>query len=232
MPSYSSPHVLLRFGGSAASGQESWSCGVRLKANGPLSNAELLEFSQASVETMSEVVEGYFTSTEASFNPLCELDYVKLNPIGTDGKYLFPNDPVEFLFQTPAPVGAGSPAGPLQLAYCITLRGTYRRGPAAFGRWYVPVSLSGTTGTGVMSESGALTKANRAGTFLEDIQLIDIGDPARVFRVRLYGDGVGGPKESGVRLVQCGNVYDTQRRRREQIEETYFDATTWTNPNP
>lgn len=222
-------HLLLRFGGPAAQGQETWSCGVRLAPNAELTGAELLDLANASLESISESVEGYFISPESDFNGLCELEYVKLNPISAaTEKYLFPDSPVEFLYEGTLPTGLGG-NGPLQLAYCVTLRGTYRRGSAALGRYYVPVGGAQVTSTGVMTQQDALTKADRAGTFLEQIQVVG-ADPADVLRLRLFGDGLAGPRESRVRLVEVGNVFDTQRRRRNQVDETYYAAATWVEP--
>lgn len=227
---YTRNHFLLRFGGTSAQGQETWSCGVRLAPNGNLSPEAMLTLSRNSLDALVTACSNYVASGSADFNPLCRLEYVKFNAIAAaSGDYLFPNDPNERLLEQPFPTGSASVASPLQVAYVVTLRGTYRRGPAAFGRWYVPTGDASVTSTGVMSAAQAQALADRAGTFLEDIQLVGT-EPSDVLRVRLFGDGVGGPRESVVRQVDVGNVYDTQRRRRRQIEETYFTSATWVEP--
>lgn len=230
MPTYSEDHLLLRFGGAAASGQEEWSCGVRLAFNVVPAPSEQLDLANDALALMVEQASSYVASGSSGFNSLCTLNYVKLNPIqATTGKYRFPNSPVEQLLEAPYPTGQVAP-GPLQVAYVVTLRATdYRRGPAAFGRWYVPTGAPTTTSTGVINAATAQQWADRAGTFLEAIQYIS-SDPGLVLRAQLFGDGVGGPRQSDIRSVEVGNVYDTQRRRRESIEETYFPATTWVIP--
>lgn len=230
MPTYTEDHLLLRFGGPAAQAQEEWSCGVRLAFNVPPAPAAQLELAQDALATMVTACSNYVQSGSAGFNSLCSLGYVKLNPINAStGKYRFPNSPVEQLLEAPLPTGP-APSGPLQVAYVVTLRGTdFRRGPAAFGRWYVPVGAPTTTNTGVFGAASAQQYADRAGSFLEEIQYIS-SDPGLVLRAQLFGDGIGGPRQSDVRSVEVGNVYDTQRRRRASIEETYYPATTWIIP--
>lgn len=229
---YTTDHLLLRFGGPSADAQETWSCGLRLAPTEPQSDDGLLVAAQDAIGDIATVVSNYVQSGSADFNSLCKLSFVKLNPISAaTGDYLFPNDPVEHLFPDPLPTGSAALASPLQLAYVVTLRGTYRRGPAAFGRWYVPCGDASVTGTGVMSGAAAQAYADRAGDFLESVQFLN-ADVGKSLRVRLFGDGVGGPRESKVRQVDVGNVYDTQRRRRRSIDETYFTSTSWVEPIP
>lgn len=232
MPTYSQNHLLLRFGGEAAQGQETWSCGVRLIQNGVTDPEALLAFAESALDAMVEACEDYVSTPSAAFSPLVRLQQVDLNPIGTNGKYLFPNSPVGYTYPDTGIPGAATNAAPLQVAYCVTLRSSlYRRGPAARGRYYVPCGDVGVTSTGVMGTGAATTYANAAGTFLEAIQVVGT-EPSEAARVRLLGDGAGGPRISPVGSVEVGNVYDTQRRRRRQIEETYIVSTTWTEPSP
>lgn len=230
MPTYTEDHLLLRFGGDAYAGQEEWSCGVRLAWNVVPAPGDQISAAEDALAIIAPICGAYVSSGAADFSSGVRLTYVKLNPIqATTGKYRFPNQPVEYLVPDPKPVGSAAP-GPPQVAYVVTLRAEdYRRGPAAFGRFYVPCGDVGVTGTGVFSEASAQAYADRAGTFLEDIQFIS-ADPGEVLRVQLFGDGVGGPRQSNVRSVEVGNVYDTQRRRRASIDETYFAADTWITP--
>lgn len=234
MPTYPRRHVLLRFGGSAAEGQESWSCGVRLATIDPaVGPATLLQSCQEALENVQEACAEYVETPNARFSNLLRLEFVKLNPIDTDGRYIFPDQPVEHLFEGPdVPTGTAQ-AAPLQLAYCVTLRGEFRRGPAARGRYYVPCGVTGVpvvTSTGVIAEGQAQAAADAAGTFLESVQVLDLDPVGASLKLRLMGDGQSGPRESSVTRVEVGNVYDTQRRRRHQIEETYYPATTWVEP--
>lgn len=226
---YTENHALLRWGGSAWQGQESWSCSTRLRQPGGDSPEALLTNAQDTVEAIAAIVETYVETNAAMFNGQSLLEYVELNPISAaTGDYLFPNSPVRFELVTPAapPLPAGYP----QVAYCVTLRSSlYRRGPAARGRWYVPAGSAGgaVTSTGVMPATLAEEAADAAGTFLQSVSnLGGVTDPDP-WVAWLYGDGIGGPRDSPVGTVQVGNVWDTQRRRRRQIVETYSDATTW-----
>lgn len=222
----------LRFGGPAWGIQESWSCGLKLKQLGG-DSAEAMD--QNIVDTYDQAVaavEAYYRSGSASFNGGTRLEWVRFNVISAaTGKYFFPNNPRTFYFDNP--ISNGFPTGIPQVAYAVTMRGTVRRGPGSRGRWYVPVATGAdpVTGTGVMSENTATAFANAAGTFLS--ALANMAGPGDLdpWSPWLYGDGQGGPVDSAVSTVAVGNVYDTQQRRRRQIEETYFDATTYAPEN-
>lgn len=226
---YSENHVLLRFGGSAWGDQESWSCGLRMRQAGGDSPEALLDNAIGSIEEIAGLVEAYVERIPSRFSAGIRLNYVGLNPISAaTGDYLFPNQPVEVVVDPP-----GQPTQSLgypQIAYCVTLRSSlFKRGPAARGRWYVPAApLSPlVTSTGVMSATGATEAADSAGTFLQDLtQLTGPTDP-NLWTPWLYGDGIGGPRDSPIGEVSVGNVYDTQRRRRRSIAETYTVSTTW-----
>lgn len=233
---YTRDHLLLRFGGSSASFTEEWSCGVRLAPADPsiVGNA-LLAIASDALPAVAEACVDYVQDPAAGFSAIAGLDWVKLNPISAaTGNYL--SGSVTFEQEIEPRVTGAQPQLPLQIAYCVTLRGEFRRGPAARGRYYVPVGAQDTpvvTSTGVMPATRAQARADAAGTFLEAIQTLNVGgDPGESLRVRLFGDGTSGPRESTVQRVEVGNVYDTQRRRREQIEETYSNSATWTEPAP
>lgn len=226
---YTENHVLLRFGGTAWQGQETWSCGLRMKQAGGDSADALLSNAQDTVEEIAGLVNAYVDRPASGFSSSCNVDYVQLNPISAaTGDYLFPNTPVEFIVNPPN--NSGGSLGYPQIAYCVTLRSSlFKRGPAARGRWYVPAAAESpiVTSTGVMSALDAQERADSAGTFLQALtQLTGPLDP-NLWIPWLYGDGIGGPRDSPIGDVQVGNVYDTQRRRRRQIGETYFDSATW-----
>lgn len=228
MPQYTENHLLLRFGGPAYAGGEEWSCGLRLAAPNDNDPANLLEHANDILEDVSNIVIGYVTDSDAGFSGGSPLRTIDLNPISAaTGKYLFPNQPVENVLAGNIPSGLA--VGYPQVAYCVTLRGSlYRRGPASRGRWYVPMTLGSAwspTSTGVLPAQTCLDAARTAGEFLNALAtLAGPTDPVSVVPW-LYGDGIGGPRDSPIENCFVGNVADTQRRRRNQLEETYFAGT-------
>lgn len=228
MPQYTENHALLRFGGPAWAEQEIWSCGLRLRHIGGDSADPMLADAQASIEDVYDVLAAYWTRAETYSSAFCELRWAELNPISAaTGKYLFPNTPVRF----EGAMARSSYVNAIpQIAYCVTLRGLNNRGPASRGRWYVPpgfVAAQPLTATGVVQQSLCEGMANSAGTLLDDLQSISVGAGPNTWSPHLYGDGKTGPADSPVATIAVGNVLDTQRRRRNSLEETYFDATNW-----
>jgi hypothetical protein len=225
VPQYTENHLLLRFGGPAYAGGEEWSCGLRLRAPNDDDPANLLQHAQDIVESVATLCVGYVTDQDAGFSGASALRTVSLNPISAaTGKYLYPNQPVEF--DLGGNVTSSLAAGYPQVAYCVTLRSSlYSRGPASRGRWYVPMTIGSAysvTSTGVLPAQTCTDAARTAGEFLTNLAtLAGPTDPVSVIPW-LYGDGVGGAKDSPIDNCYVGNVVDTQRRRRNQLEETYF----------
>lgn len=229
MPEYSENFAELRFGGSAWAGQETWSCGLKLRHIGGDALEPMFADTVSTIEDVAGVVEDYFTG-DSGFSGGCLLEWVRLNVISAaTGKYAFPNSPQIFEFEEP--VSSGKNVGYPQIAYCVTLRGLPKRGPAARGRWFVPVAAAGppvVTSTGVMPLQLAQPWANAAAVFLDALQGITSGEGPNTWSPYLYGfSETTGTADSPIALVQVGNVYDTQRRRRKSIVETYTNATNW-----
>jgi hypothetical protein len=223
MPEYTENFAALRFGGSAFQGEEIWSCGLKLRHLGGDALEPMHQEVKDTIDAVTALVVTYFNNPASKFNGLVRLNHVRLNVIDkTTGKYAFPTDPQERTFADDGPPsGQGLP----QVAYCVTMRGLPRSGPAARGRWYVPCEISYDNGR--IPVSMALGAANAAGTFLMALGDIDSGDGPSAWNPFLFGDGAGGPKQSAIAQVSVGDVYDTQRRRRNQLAETYSVATTW-----
>lgn len=228
-------YLELRYGGSAWAGQETWSCGLKLKQLGGDSPAAMQDNAIASQQEFMDNVEAYFTDQFALFGGALRLEWVRANVISaTTGKYFYPNSPNVFEYETPVvPPAAGQGAGNRgypQIAYCVTTRSALRRGPGSKGRWYVPCAIAGgelVTSTGVMPISQAQVFADAAGTFLDNLANMELPGEFERWSPWLYGDGDGGPVDAAIQNCSVGNVYDTQRRRRNQIEETYAPSTTY-----
>lgn len=223
MPQYTENFALLRFGGTAWSDTEEWSCGLKLRHNGGDAPGPLLADVLASQEDVAQEVQYYVADSDADFSAGIRLSWMRFNAISSStGKYLDPNSPNYFEYEVA--IGGQAPVVTPQVAYCVTLRGIPKRGPASKGRWYVPAGSRVSpivTSTGVMPAATALLRANAAGRFLTALQSIQVGEGPNTWNPFLFGDGISGPADSPLVSVSVGNVYDTQRRRRNQLVETY-----------
>jgi len=114
---------------------------------------------------------------------------------------------------TPSP-GTSVNQQPAQIAVSASLR-TGRRGPAGRGRMFLPLSGAGIT-SGALTSANQTTIAQAVKAFIENVHAV--GPVAAVVNpaVNTY---------SAVDRVQVGNLFDTQRRRRNGVVETYVTQT-------
>lgn len=160
-----------------------------------------------------DAVTNFHTATGNNLGAQAVLTAIKLNEIGTDGKYVSQGDTVMHEFVTGVP-GGGTSVHPSQCAVAVTLRTAIKRGRASSGRFYLPKLASAVGSDGRMTAPEAQQIAQNATTFLTDLQtaLNDDWQPAVM-------SNIGTGASQGITLVECGRVIDTIRSRRTSLEE-------------
>jgi hypothetical protein len=180
-----------------------------------ISDAESTPVAPSTVpDSVMTTLSTFWTTTDA-ICAYARLVSVKLNLIGTDGKYV-KNETVEKDYAT-AVVGSYQAYPAPQVALAITLDTDVRRGLAHLGRFYLP-------GVGMpVSTDGRLSLANAQ----------KVGNAAKLFVDKLNADsnlagwtvGVTSNTREGrqlpVRTVRVGRVLDTIRSRRSSLDEGY-----------
>lgn len=118
------------------------------------------------------------------------------------------------------PQGSAGVKLPSQVALCVTTEGE-ARGPARFGRFYLPGPAAAVQADWRMSEADCEAYVVLATDFLKAVSnSIDVtGSPRSVEMINVSGIGTGAKQT--VKTVRVGRVYDTQRRRRGKLEEAY-----------
>jgi len=142
---------------------------------------------------------------------------VRVAALGTDGLYLV--DPLVFESETPTTGSAGQ-VHP-QASIVLSLRSPSTIGRANYGRMYMPhVRGSLQTASPYMSSltTGAIAAAGAG--LLDDVTTV-INDNAGDEVLPVIMSAVGSGTAKGVTSVLCGQVVDTQRRRRNRLQETY-----------
>lgn len=153
-----------------------------------------------------------FHASDAYTGVNARLTALKLNLIGTNGRYVSQADTVQHEFEAPVP-GLGSPGMPPQSALAVTLRTEARRGRANSGRFYLP-KLGGTLqGDGRIAETQAADIAVAATTFLDAMHVALPG-----WRAAVMSD-IGEGTMRFVTHVEVGRVVDTIRSRRTSLDE-------------
>jgi hypothetical protein len=152
------------------------------------------------------------------------LTSIKLNRIGTDGRYVDP-ETKQHVYTSPIPGGGAAAGIPPQLTIVSTLRGNNERARAGKGRIYWPPQQIATSGLGT---DGRLTIANAEQTAMGVRNLLgilnDIYLSAGVVAVAGIASKTGAGAFQGVNKVTVGRVVDTMRSRRNKDVEDPQEA--------
>lgn len=225
MATYNEPFLKLTFGGTQASGQDIWTCGINLS----IQNDELIPIAPTNAVVAFEnyiedvdvdivdIFSNYISASDMDVPTSATLDYIKLAVIDTDGQYI-----VDAHIWEPVDVTGGiSRAYIPQVSLVMTLQSDKRVDPGKYGRFYlptvVPSQVSGYRPT--KTQEKATLTANllaalnrRVGGGLADVRV----QPAAVTSASNFSGSY-----RPFTQVKVGNVFDTQRRRRNKIGETY-----------
>lgn len=205
---------------------------LRLVASGTLHNGiEQFSFSFAFIkrtagstpavptEVPPAIVTAFNTywGTTGLISNAAALRSLKLNEIGTDGKYAN-DDTVEYEYPGTAPTGPSLPNFPPQVSLAVSLRTDAARGRAHAGRFYLPSpSIGLQSSTGTISAASQATVSNATKALLESCNAALVG--WRVGVVSKIGSGTERP----VTKIAVGAALDTIRSRRTDIPESYVE---------
>lgn len=179
---------------------------------------------QAYADQIGGIVKTFFTSTGANISSMAKLDRVKVNRIGTDGRYADP-EPFEYVIN-PAVSGQASAPVPAQNALAVSLIGTDNpRALAGRGRFYLPMTggMGGLDGTGRLSTATVTGIADAVKKLVNDINAVHSSLGAQYAWVgnTSAGKGSRAGRQQVVSEIRVGNVVDTVRSRRRSLAEVY-----------
>jgi hypothetical protein len=199
---------------------------LRLVVSGTLYDVETFSWSLALVDPSDQAnppdtvpagvlsaLTTYHTSTSLNISKAAVMTMVKLNEIGTDGKYTRPNT-VYHEFPVPVP-GVGNLYPPPQVAIAVSLTTPIKRGRAHAGRFYLPVPSVALGSWGGLTAGTMDTALLAAKTMVNAVNAAC--SPYKVAVMSNIGEGTF-QIVTGVRI---GQAYDTMRSRREKIPESY-----------
>ena len=210
-------HLLCAFGGElngSGGDAEIWQCGIR----GIPGVADSYSDLPAMLTAITGRLKTWFALPASRMSSSSTLNWVKLNEIGPDGKYV---NPVTNISDFSGVAGGVASTVPEILTLCISWTTGLSRGYAHRGRIYPPAALnSGPSMYAVDNEDG---------------QLVDAG---KALLTAVAGDGTSAYRGIEPRVVSShgainiitgvtvGNVLDVQRRRKNALVETYL-ASAW-----
>lgn len=163
-----------------------------------------------------DAIETFHEDTNVGLGTGVTLTAVKLNEIGTNGRYANVSETVEYVYDTPVQA-ANTIQIPPQAATAVSLLTNKKRGLAHRGRFYLP-RLGYSTGTdGRMDVTRQTQLATATVTMLQGIGTA-LGS-AHVLGV--VSDRRTGA-QTAVTEIAVGRVLDTIRSRRKKLEEDYY----------
>lgn len=224
------PHILIAWGGALGSpGLDIWTNTLKCYTSGSptqsLSVDQQETVANALVSDLSTLVETYLASgsgdTTGLYGNSAYLDWVKVNSIGSDGKYVHPTTTVVDL-ETPVN-GHGTSTESWRNSIVCTLRTDRQRGPAHVGRFYPAASAVGglSSGAPYFTASYATAAATAVATLIEAINSLDpAGDGSitlTVANVSPETPTLPGGLVLAITSVEVDRVMDTQRRRTNRV---------------
>lgn len=181
----------------------------------------------AELDTADAVaIRGFYTDDLMDLAHISWSDYsnlvgVKIAALGTNGLYLV--DPL--IADTDTPVSGTATGLAPQTTVVLSLRSGFTVGKGNYGRMYLPHTTLGTqTNSPFASSTNTTAIALSAKDFVNNITTqINAATTATLFPA-IMSQATGTPTR-GVTSVAVGNVNDTQRRRRNRLQETYHFET-------
>jgi hypothetical protein len=208
---FDSPHLYVQWGGKLP-GPEQWSCGLRLRKK----TAGAIDSGAGLLVGISGAIATFHASADAQISAAAKLSFVKVNAVGTDGRYSGAGTNQALYADTPG-AGAAIQKYPNQIAWAVTLTTGFTRGPAHKGRFYLPLPDCYIAGTdGRVSTAAAETLHGAVATLIGAINTVNADYEVAVFSRK---SGAAGNRKVTGNAV--GRTLDTQRRRRRSQVEDY-----------
>lgn len=133
-----------------------------------------------------------------------------------------PQDPASVIGYSIPDAGDGGPAGnslPLQISNVVSLVAAGRVKPK-YGRFYLPPQAFAMQADGRLAAATALAYATGARNFLNAVDAV-IGTALEEDYELIIQSRTGQQSRQRVREIRVGRVPDTQRRRRNNLTESY-----------
>lgn len=212
-------HIKIVWRGYFFGTPEEWSFSTKWRSDYDLANDADINNIDASAMRNALLT---YVNTTGIFSTRVRCSGWRAYAIGPDGK-MVGNPRIEEYALSDEIGGNGTHNNPPQIALVV---GTIadNRGPARFGRFYLP-GPSAEVGADLRLSTAARDSALTATVaFLNSVQgSIDVPDTT-VAATMVHSSPVGTGVEQEVQRIRIGRVYDTQRRRRTQLDEDYAEA--------
>lgn len=212
------PHVKIVFRGIFASSPEIWSFSTKWKSD--VAGAPDLGVGDIHDDQVEDALTGLFNNSTFSGGVKCT--EWRAYKIGADGT--MQGNPRQVLFASGSePQGSSGLRMPTQLSLTVSTVSA-NRGPARYGRFYLPGPSVAIGSDWRLSASDATAYNAAAVTFVKAISdACDIPNDQRSVPM-INVSGISGGSFQEVDHLRVGRVYDTQRKRRNALVEDYQES--------
>lgn len=219
---YQNAHVKITLFGSSMAGSEEWSTGFRMGQEGD--GGGNFAIPAGFIDDLAAAWQTFFTAPTSGIHPGWKTDGVKAAIILPTGKTDLANV-VTKPYATPISGGQNASILPPQIALVAQLAAASPIGLGSKGRMYLPGVSFGLNPNGQIGATDCQAIANNLRTFLDACES-SANSPGYVINASQGRPGVPftAPVHKRVTSVRVGSVYDTQRRRRNGLSETYYSA--------
>lgn len=221
---YDREHGVLVWGGTLPGG-EIWTNSLRMAETEEtvLTNDTAGWDVEALLDHYTTVINTHHANSSAYISTRAKLTFVKFNRVNVSGHYI---DEMTHLREfAPVAGGASDVHYPNQICIVITLTTAASRGLAHMGRIFAPLPVAAVQDTdGLISTASVGSIIGAYKTFIEalsDVPGLDTSGTPGVCVMSKVGAGM----TRRVNGIKVGRVLDTQRRRRNALEENYAIAT-------
>jgi hypothetical protein len=205
--------------GTMMSGAEEWSTGFFLGniGGGDVGTAP----TSTDAQTIATLWSTQFTNGSRGFSGNFKTIGTKISLVDTAG-HADPANTAYYYYTTPISGGSGGSWFPPQISLVATLTTARVRGYGSKGRMFLPGINFPIDANGKMGSTEATSIKDGMKTFLDGVNTAFSSDYEVVLNSALSAGIPGHPAlMEPVTGVRIGNVYDTQRRRRNQLTEQY-----------
>jgi len=176
--------------------------------------------SDAMAEMIATAWQTFFTNGGVLVSYLYKTATIKVTPYNADGSIDIPGIR-SFSYTTPI-VGAHTGNGhPPQIAVVATLIAGSGKNNGGKGRMFIPGVGDGVDPTGHMTTSTCVNIADKLATFFSSVNA-SFDNPGEAINAAKTSQATGNLAQNrALTSVRVGNVFDTQRRRRNNLAEAY-----------
>lgn len=209
-------HFRFSFRGVFTGTPEEWSFGLHYSRDNPAeSDAELGDIDQAAVTSAFEALIG--AGSSVAFGPNVKATEWRAYVIGTDGR--MEGNPLLVDVAADNITGVGSLKMPPQISTVVTFVAA-NRGPARFGRIYLPPTAVALQTDLRLSDGDAGEIREGVTTFVKDVSdAIDLFETASSELLNISEKPAPDGTKQSVDHLEVGRVLDTMRSRRRSMVE-------------